>query len=208
MGIEIILKLLLAAVLGALIGLEREISHKQAGLKANVLIAVGSTLMTVLLIKLGQNPMLGHLVTALGILGAGIVVKEQFAFHGLTSAATIWIVGALGMTIGTGHYLTAFGVAIFTVIILLGLKFLTNAIEKHGKLHAYIIATEDRASVILDIKKVIIDLGLKYIDANMRKTREGYEIQIALHTSGTKNKEFIESIMQLPDVKEINSENL
>lgn len=208
MGIEIILKLLLAAVLGALIGLEREISHKQAGLKANVLIAIGSTLMTVLLIKTGQTPMLGHIVTALGIIGAGIVIKEQFAFHGLTSAATIWIVGAIGITIGTGQYLAAFGVAVFLVIILTALKFLSAAIDKHGKLHAYVISAEDRASVILDIKKVILDLGLKYIAANMRKTRDGYEIEIALHTSGTKNKEFIESVMQLPDVKEINSENL
>jgi putative Mg2+ transporter-C (MgtC) family protein len=216
MGIEIILKLLLAAVLGAMIGLEREISHKQSGLKANVLMAVGTTLMTVLAVKLGkpqnvdfvQSPMLGHIVTALGIIGAAIIVRERFTFHGLTSAATIWTVGAIGITIGAGHYLAAFGVAIFLILVLTGLKALSSVLEKQGKLYAYVIAAEDRASILLDIKKIIIELGLKYIDANLRKTRDGYEVEIALHTSLTKNKEFIERIMQLPDVKEINSENL
>jgi putative Mg2+ transporter-C (MgtC) family protein len=217
MGIEILLKILLAAVLGALIGLEREISHKEAGLKVNVLIAIGSTLITVLALQVTGNiessslsvsPVLAHLVSALGIIGAGVVIRERFTLHGLTSAATILAVGAIGMIVGSGYYLAAFGVTIFLVGILIALKKVSAILEKQGKLFAYVISTEERAAIILEIKKIVIELGLKYINANMRKTRDGYKIEMALHTSANKNKEFIERIMQLPDVKEINSENL
>ncbi|MCP5047182.1 MAG: MgtC/SapB family protein [bacterium] len=220
MGIEIILKMLLAAVLGGIIGLEREISHKETGLRVNVLMTVGCTLLTVLAMTLtgnGQNnetatlpgsPMLAHIITALGIIGAGVIVRERFTLHGLTSAATIWIVGAIGITIGTGYYMAAFGITLFIIATLTLLKKVTAILEKQGKLYAYIISTEERASIILDIKKIVIELGLKYINANMRKTRDGYQIEMALHTSQTKNKEFVERIMQLPDVIEINSENL
>ena len=214
MGIEIILKILLAAVLGGIIGLEREISHKESGLRVSVLMAVGTTLMTVLAFSLSPetpanaSPMLAHIITALGIIGAGIVVKERFAVHGISAAASIWIVGAIGMTVGTGNYLIAFGITIFVVVLLMILKTVSAIIEKQGKIFAYLISTTDRASIILDIKAIVMDLDLKYINANMRKTREGYQIEIALHTSQTKNKEFVERIMQLSDVTEISSENL
>ncbi len=217
MGIEVILKMLLAAVLGGIIGLEREISHKRAGLKVNVLICVGSALMTVIALELsgtnkyaaaGQSPILAHIVSALGIMGAGVIIRERFTLHGMTSAATVWSVGAIGITVGCGYYMSAFAIAIFLVAALTALKKVSSILEKQGKLYVYILSTEERAAIILDIKKTIIDLGLKYISASMRKIRDGYEIELALHTSENKNKEFIERIMQMPDVKEITSENL
>jgi putative Mg2+ transporter-C (MgtC) family protein len=217
MGIEIVLKVLLASVLGALVGLEREISHKEAGLKVNVLISIGSTLMTVIALQfsgnlnpssLANSPLIAHLISALGIIGAGVVIRERFTFHGLTSAATILTVGAIGILVGSGYYLAAFGVTLFLLAVLTALKKVSTVLEKQGKLFAYVISTEERASIILEIKKIVFELDLKYINANMRKTGKGYKIEMALHTSYNKNKEFVERVMQLPDVKEINSENL
>jgi putative Mg2+ transporter-C (MgtC) family protein len=215
MGIEIILKMLLAGVLGGIVGLEREISHKEAGLKVNVLIAMGSALMAGLAVELaGESqiadamPMLAHIITALGLVGAGIVIRERFTAQGLTTAAAVWSVGAVGMAVGTGYYLAAFAAAVFIVVGLTVLTIITVVLEKQGKVFAYVISTEDSASVIIEIKKVLLDLGIKYINANIRKSREGYEIEMAVHTSQTKNKSFIERVMQIPDVKEIASENL
>lgn len=215
MGIEIILKMLLAGVLGGLVGLEREISHKEAGLKVNVLIAMGSALLAGLAVELaGESqvtnamPMLAHIITALGLIGAGIVIRERFTAQGLTTAATVWSDGAIGIAVGTGYYLAAFAAAIFIVVGLTVLKIITAVLEKQGKVFAYVISTEDSASVIIEIKKVITELGIKYINANIRKSKEGYEIEMAVHTSQTKNKSFIERVMQIPDVKEIASENL
>jgi putative Mg2+ transporter-C (MgtC) family protein len=215
MGLEIILKMLLAAVLGGIIGLEREISHKEAGLRVNVLIAMSSALITVLAFGLAEDSktttpslILAHIITALGLIGAGIVIRERFTAQGLTTAATVWSVGAIGIAVGTGYYLTAFAAAVFIVIGLILLRIITAVLEKQGRVFVYIISSEDRASVIVDIKEVVTELGLKYISANIRKAKEGYEIEMAVHTSQTKNKSFVERVMQIPDVKKITSENL
>jgi len=217
MGIEAILKIVLAAVLGGIIGLEREIAHKEAGLKVNVLISVGSALLTVIILQLNgseklsslaESPMMAHIISAVGIIGAGVIVKERFSRQGMTSAATIWIVAALGLTVGIGHYFFAFLTTLLVILALWLLRYVTGMLEKQGKIFAYVISTQDRATIIVEIKKIVRDLDLKYINANLHKTRDGFEIEIALHTSGNKNKEFIERIMQLPDVNEITSENL
>lgn len=215
MELEIILKILLAGVLGGIIGLEREISHREAGLKVNILIAVGAALMTVLAFKLAggakvpnPSPIAAHIVSALGFIGAGIIVQARFAVHGITSAATVWIAGAIGMAVGSGYYLTAFFAALFIVVGLVLLKRVSAVLEKPGNIYAYIISTEDNASVIIEVKKVVMELGIKYINANMKKAKEGYAIEMALKTSKNKNKEFLERVMQLPGVNEIASENL
>lgn len=210
MEIEIILKMLLAAVLGGIIGLEREISHKEAGLKVSVLIAMVSALLTVISIKTttGASPMAGHIITALGIIGAAIIIKERFTPRGLTTTAVVWSVGAIGMVVGSGYYLTAFLVTIFIVIGLTLVQRLSSVLEKQSKIYIYVISTEDRAAVIIEVKKIITDLGIHYTDAHLVKTREGYEIEIAVITSQQKNKSFIDRVMQIPDVKEITSEHL
>ncbi|MGD2085126.1 MAG: MgtC/SapB family protein [Candidatus Aminicenantes bacterium] len=218
MEIEIILKMLLAAVLGGIIGLEREISHKEAGVKVNVLIAMASALLTVLSIKLAgipgststssAVPVAGHMITALGLIGAAIIIKERFTPRGLTTTAVVWSVGAIGMVVGSGYYLTAFLVTIFTVVGLTLVQRLSSVLEKQGKRYIYVISTEERAAVIIEVKKIITDLGIHYSDAHLIKTREGYEIEIAVTTSQQKNKSFIERVMQIPDVKKITSEHI
>jgi len=217
MGIEILLKLLLASVLGGLIGLDREIAHKGSGLRVNVSVAVGCTLLTVIATVIAQNPqnpdlsaspVLAHLVTAIGLMGAAVIIGERRSINGITSATLLFIVGAVGIAVGLGHYLSAFAVAVFTAALQQALKFITAMLDKQSKLQVYVIKTDDRAGVFMDIKKVVIELGLKYIHANMSKIPQGYEIQMTLNTSENKNKDFIERIMQLSDVKEINSESL
>jgi putative Mg2+ transporter-C (MgtC) family protein len=210
MEIDIILKMLLAAVLGGIIGLEREISHKEAGLKVNVLIAMATTLMTVLSSKTTTtaSPITGYIIIALGLIGAGIIIKERFTSRGLTTTAVVWSVGAVGIVVGSGYYLNAFLVTIFIVIGLTLVQRLSSVLEKQGKIYIYVISAEDRAAVIIEVKKIITDLGIHYTDAHLVKTREGYEIEIAVTTSQQKNKSFIDRVMQIPDVKEITSEHI
>jgi putative Mg2+ transporter-C (MgtC) family protein len=217
MELELILKMLLAAVLGGIIGLERELSHREGGVRVHILIALACSLLTVLTLQGAEgadsrnvvtSPMLGHIIIALGLMGAGIIVKERYTFQGLGTAAIAWSVGAIGIAVGSGLYLAAFAAAIFIVIALTLLKRLTPLMEKQGKFYAYVISTEERAAIIIEIKKIIMDLGIRYQSALIRKTRDGYEIEMAVTTSQTKNKAFIERVMQIPDVKEITSENL
>lgn len=215
MEVSIFLKIFLAAVLGGVIGLEREIARKGDGLRSSILIAVGSALFTVLSFKLagdfkGVSPssLVAPVILGIGILGAATIIRERFASRGLAGAAIIWLVAGVGVAVGSGYYLTAFVVAIMVLLILFGLRRFAVLLETHSQLYAYVLSTEDRASVLIEVKKVIRELGLKYTDARLRKVDDGYEIEIAMHTSATKNQSFLEKAMQLPGVKEISSEYL
>jgi putative Mg2+ transporter-C (MgtC) family protein len=123
-GWESMVQVLVAAVLGGLIGLEREWRGRDAGLRTNMLIAMGSCLFTV--ISIHGFPLQGsaaqdtarvaaQVVTGVGFLGAGALIHTRSHTKGLTSAATIWMVAAIGMAVGV----QAYALAIFTSVILL-----------------------------------------------------------------------------------------
>ena len=215
MEIDIILKILLAAMLWGIIGLERELSHKEAGLRTNILIAIGSTLITILSFKIaamspGADParLTAQIVSGIGFLGAGAIIQARFAVHGLTTAATIWTVAAIGIAVGSGLYMVAFLVAIFVVIVLTVLKLLLAYLEKQKQIYVYLISTEEKASLLVDIRQVLTELNIRYSSARLNRKYGNYEFEIIFNTSENKNREFIEKVMLLKGVKEVLSENL
>jgi putative Mg2+ transporter-C (MgtC) family protein len=131
----IVVKLLLAVLFGGAIGLERETSHKPAGLRTNILICTSATMMMVLSQlsvggkDLGAEAMriAAGVITGVGFLGAGAIIQSRGAVHGLTTASTIWAVAGLGLVLGAGHYLLA---TIFTAIIVVTLVLLRR-VEAH-----------------------------------------------------------------------------
>ncbi|MFM8473553.1 MAG: MgtC/SapB family protein, partial [Candidatus Kapaibacterium sp.] len=108
---EDVVKLMLAVVVGGLIGLEREYSSKAAGFRSIVLICIGSTLFTMLSLQLGgaanADRIAANIITGIGFIGAGVVFKDGVSITGITTASSIWATAALGMAIGGGHYLLA-----------------------------------------------------------------------------------------------------
>ncbi|TFG74719.1 MAG: MgtC/SapB family protein [Chrysiogenales bacterium] len=215
MEIDFILKILLAAMLGGIIGLERELSHKEAGLRTNILIAIGSTLITILSFKIAAlsktaDParLTAQIVSGIGFLGAGAIIQARFAVHGLTTAATIWTVAAIGIAVGSGYYLVAFLVTIFVVLVLTVFKFLQAYMEKQKQNYIYLISTEEKASLLVDVRQVLTELNIRYSSARLNRKEGGYEFEIILSTSENKNRDFIEKIMLIKGVKEVLSENL
>lgn len=120
---ELTLRLALAAGLGAVIGLEREFRRKPAGLRTNMLIALGSALFTVLSIHLAQeggtpDRISAQIVTGIGFLGAGAIMRSGTNVHGMTTAATIWVNAAVGMAAGAGEFTMAMVTTVLTLIVL------------------------------------------------------------------------------------------
>lgn len=125
-------KFLLATLLCGLIGAEREFRSKQAGLKTMIMIGLGSTLFTILSIKIGlgsHDRIASNIVTGIGFLGAGVIFKEDNQVKGLTTACVIWIVAAIGMAIGAGYYEQATGVTVVVLLALLIFPFLEDMAE-------------------------------------------------------------------------------
>ena len=118
---EEILKLLISFAAGAVIGFEREYRSKSAGLRTMILISLGSTLFTIISIRIGGDPsrMASNVITGIGFLGAGIIFRENDRVVGTTTAATVWVTAALGVCIGSGHYdltLVCFALLLFSLI--------------------------------------------------------------------------------------------
>jgi putative Mg2+ transporter-C (MgtC) family protein len=156
----LLLRLTLAAVLGGIVGVERELTGHPAGLRTNILISTSSCLFTIL--SINAFPLTGaaqdtarvaaQIVTGVGFLGAGAVIQTKRAVHGLTTAATIWMVAAVGMAVATDLYTLGIVTAIMTTAILALLGPLSTWLEakseiyqqRHHDLHQRIIEREEK----------------------------------------------------------------
>ncbi|MDD5011530.1 MAG: MgtC/SapB family protein [Phycisphaerae bacterium] len=130
---ENIVPLLVSVILGGIIGLERELRGKPAGLRTNTLICLGSCIFTVISTNLtGSEPgrIAAQIVTGIGFLGAGAIIHSGIGVHGLTTAAGIWAVASIGMACGAKMYSLAIAAAILTLVVLLLLPPFEKKISK------------------------------------------------------------------------------
>jgi len=120
----ILLRLFLAALAGGLIGIEREIFHKPAGIRTHMLVCLGSALFVLVTIETFPDDaarIIAGIATGVGFLGAGTIFKSKDDVHGLTTAASIWAVSAVGLAIGLGYYLMTL-IAVVLILIILQLN--------------------------------------------------------------------------------------
>lgn len=121
------ISIFIAAILGAIIGLEREFHHKPAGLRTNILICIGAAVFTIISKQMpfGTDDSITRIasgiVTGVGFLGAGAIIQDRGGIHGLTTAASIWLVSSVGMACGTGLYKIAIFTTFITVFVLITL---------------------------------------------------------------------------------------
>jgi putative Mg2+ transporter-C (MgtC) family protein len=121
---EALLRIALAGVLGGSIGLERELREREAGLRTHLLVAVGAALFTIAgaygfdSANVDPTRVAAQIVTGIGFLGAGAIIRQGFSVRGLTTAATLWVVGAVGLAAGAGYYS---GAVITTAVVLIAL---------------------------------------------------------------------------------------
>ncbi|MBA3855034.1 MAG: hypothetical protein C0503_11500 [Gemmatimonas sp.] len=130
-------KLLIAILAGGAIGLERELRRKPAGLRTNILICLGSALLMDLSMRIAGNHagdpgrIAAQVVTGIGFLGAGTILHTRGTITGLTSAATIWVVAAIGLTVGAGYLFEALGATITVMAVLEGLGWIERRYLDH-----------------------------------------------------------------------------
>jgi putative Mg2+ transporter-C (MgtC) family protein len=136
-----LIRILLAVLVGGIIGAEREYRSKSAGFRTIILITLGSCLFTVFSAFIGSpgNPdrIASNIVTGIGFLGAGVIFKSDNRVNGLTTAATIWASAAMGMGIGAGQYVYAITGCLVALLVLMLLTKLENIIDKLNQTRDY-----------------------------------------------------------------------
>ena len=122
-----IVPVLLAVGCGTVIGLERQLKHKAAGLRTNILICLGAAVFTIISREMASGSqdsitrIAAQIVTGVGFLGAGAVIQDRGGIHGLTTAATIWLMASIGMACGARFYGLAIFSTILALVVLVGL---------------------------------------------------------------------------------------
>ncbi len=209
--LEVILKLILATALGGLVGLERESNRKPAGFRTNILICLGSTMVMILssVLQGGVESSGGDaariaagVITGIGFIGAGTIIQARGSIVGLTSAATIWTVGILGLVIGTGYYMIAL---VFTGVILLTLLLFRLFEGQHFEtpLFRYTIKAKSYRDLLLDIKKLALHEGIKFKEINHREEGGSSRLYFSFRATEDKEQKFKWSLLNLDGLLEI-----
>ena len=143
MDYEIFIRFLLAALWGSIVGAEREYRGKSAGFRTVIMISIGSCFFTMMSERIGGsgNPdrIASNIVTGIGFLGAGVIFRGDNHVNGITTAATIWAVAAVGMGIGGGYYFAAAYASFFIMVVLALLPFLERYIDSLNQIKEYSI---------------------------------------------------------------------
>ena len=148
--VDLLIKLSLAVLLGGIIGFERELAGKPAGLRTNILICIGAALLMDVSTRIGlvngvrvgdPGRIAAQIVSGVGFLGAGTIMQSQGMVTGLTSAATIWVVAAIGMTVGSGYYIEGVGAGLLVTFVLAGLGRLEHWVRRARRVVSATIRT-------------------------------------------------------------------
>lgn len=205
---EIILRILASLILGGAIGLERQYHDKPAGFATNTLICAGSAVFALLSIasafNYGGDParIAAQIVAGVGFLGAGSILREGNKISGLTTAAGIWIVAAVGMAAGYGEYLIA-GVATVCVLILqLFLRKLMNSFDYVRLYDSLTIKCEPSPAIVDRINAVLKKNNAEVLKQDLFKDDGLLVIKLIVNMS---KKSFSETFKELIKIKEIKS---
>ena len=185
---QIVLRLLAAAVLGSLVGLERERHNQPAGLRTHIILTIGSALAMCVSIDLAMQfqpyvpngdpaRLAAQVISGIGFLGAGAIFKYGTSVKGLTTATSLWTVAIIGLAVGAGHYFPAI---VATALLLLALSAL-DLLEKK-----YLVSTttrtismrvQDKPLMVDELEQVFHDLGIDIKSVSISKDVESNELE-------------------------------
>jgi putative Mg2+ transporter-C (MgtC) family protein len=181
----VLLRLVIAAGLGAAIGLERELREREAGLRTHTLVSVGSALFTLVsaygfneFVRSGQavdpTRIAAQIVTGIGFIGAGAIIRQGLSIHGVTTAATLWVVAAIGIAAGAGYYAAAAIATALVIVLLEPLRFMAArlGLRPRGSQRQLVVDLETQGSAAM-IFEALEELGIRVESFERSDTERG-----------------------------------
>ena len=212
---EILLKLLIAFMLSLIIGIEREIIHKPAGIKTHCLICISSTLVMSIgtymynLYGLTIDPsrLPAQILAGIGFVGAGTIIREGFTVRGITTAASLLAMTCVGLAVGVGYYEGAIYTTLFIFLILCFTSPVQTVISKTRKLSLFTITANKTKGAVAEIQDLFEENNLEVLNIKQLKASDGSEdmlFKFLVRINNSKLKEnLISAICSLPYVKEV-----
>lgn len=208
-----VVRLLLAGFLGGLVGLERTIHHKSAGIRTNMFICFGAAMFTILS-DIIPDPSLAdrtriasNIVQGVGFLGAGAIIHAKGGVSGLTTAATIWVVASIGIAAGAGHYLLA---TFATAIILLAL-FLLGSIETRLGLKrisvSYEIKGESAPKILDELNDLLEDHRVSMQGLQVGRSQNQSRVTFTITCTLPEHEKLQADLKMVPDFENVSTFN-
>lgn len=184
-----LLRLSLSVVLGLFIGIEREVQRQPAGMRTHILICIGSTLITVASLYLPlSNTGIGlsadsaritaQIVSGIGFLGAGAIIKFGATVRGITTAATIWVTAAIGITIGLGLFYFSVFATLFVLVVLVGFESFEQRIFSAEFFKTLEVEFDVRRLTVTEIRNILVAHRVRVRTVDMQQTNRGGAIAI------------------------------
>lgn len=205
-------RLALAAVLGGIVGLERELSGKPAGLRTNMLICVGATLLMDISQAVANSATVGpadpgriaaQVVSGIGFIGAGTILVERGSVVGLTTAATLWVVAAIGLAVGAHAYVEALGTTALVALTLIFLGRIEGFLFRRRTAVTLEVTTDPHAEVLERVVAHIEEHGLRAKPEKLEKQRERFRASYEIVGRGRARDAALRELAWLEGVRRI-----
>ena len=215
--IEIILRVVLAAALGGAIGFERELRDREAGLRTHLLVSMGAALFTLVSayawadwefstprgLVFDPTRIAAQIVSGIGFLGAGAIIRQGLSVRGLTTAATLWVVAAIGMAAGAGYYTAAVATTLLVIISLWPLRILAYRIstrfrDEEGRLVVELPAGASAVSVLEAVEGA--NAQVRSLEFEEDGDRRRVEVAVKLG-AGRTAAQLVDALSQAEDVR-------
>ncbi len=214
---EVTIRLVLAAVLGGAVGLERELREREAGLRTHLLVSVGAAIFTLVSaygfgdfrygmgLTLDPTRIAAQIVTGIGFLGAGAIIRQGLSVRGLTTAATLWVVAAIGMATGAGYYSVAVistGLVLFSLypLRLVAYRLVVRLRPEEGRLAVTLPPGSSAAPLVAELEDAGARIDSLRVDESQTERVVVAEIKIPERLRGA---ELVDRVKALEDVRQV-----
>lgn len=202
---EMLIKIFLALVLGGALGMERQYHDKPAGYATNCLICLGAMLFTILSQQMGQQGgdpgrIAAQVVTGLGFIGAGSILRDGNKISGLTTAASVWVVAAIGMAIGYGQYIWATMTACTILILQFGMRRTIHLVELLKHYDTIYLVCEPRWDVVQRIVSAIEKQNVTVLKQEVTKQDNRFCVCLVATFTGQEFSKITKELLEMPEV--------
>ncbi len=210
-----IYKILLALLLSGLIGLERERHRRAAGFRTHILVGIGSALMMIISINMHKtygssadpSRIAAQVLSGIGFLGAGTIIRFKASIRGLTTAASLWAVAGIGLAVGSAEYGLAIATTAVILIVLLVLSDLEKKIALGSNLKTIEIESVQGLEVIQKVKSILIEYNSEIKDFSIEKSSDAgdsYLIKLNLKVLDRYSEDIKNDLGRTPEIKSVN----
>jgi len=217
---DIIIRILVGAVLGAAVGLERELNDQPAGLRTHIILVVGATLAMVLSVNLGHlfarpglpaDParLAAQVISGIGFLGAGAILRFGYNVKGLTTATSLWTMAIVGMAVGAGYYLVGLITTSIMLIVLVFLHIFKNRFVRAAATRYLTLEIDYSKGVVRSTRKIIQNLSDSVSSFSIQRSVKNKRVRIqavARFARDQKLENLIDAISEVEGVRNIKIE--